>query len=273
MGRNLIVLGLSVLIICCKGQRSSVQCGLSSSGLDGLFGRSAVLIFGEIHGTEQFPSFVAEVACRGSADGSRILLALEIPEDEQPRIDAFVAGTATVDDLVSSDFWQRSFQDGRSSGAMKDLLVRVRSLRRQGSTIEITAFVTAETDDPEREYADNVSRAIARYKPSSTLVLVGNWHSPKTRASPESELPMAGHLVEHGHKVISLDGETTGGTAWVCTDECGVQSVRGAAVECSKPVHLRASEDGAYDGYFCVGPVTASFPAATSGSHRAVHDR
>jgi len=110
-------------------------------GLEPLLAPGAGVLFGEIHGTVESPAFVANAACLALRAGFPVTVALEIPREEQPRVDTFLASAGMVADraaLLDSSFWQDKYQDGRRSQAMLSLLDELRRLRRGGHPIRAT---------------------------------------------------------------------------------------------------------------------------------------
>jgi len=71
---------------------------------------------------------------------------------------------------------------------------------------------------------------------------------------------MASAGMANGGAIASLDAHWAEGSAWVCMggppDGCGPQFMLGRSGE--RGIHLERSPDGAYDGWFGVGAVTAS---------------
>lgn len=84
-----------------------------------------IVVVGERHGTKEIPGFVAALACTALVDGRAVTLALEMPSSETDRLESYLAsdgGATARSRLVTSPFWHRPLQDGRSSAAMVDLL-------------------------------------------------------------------------------------------------------------------------------------------------------
>ncbi len=99
------------------------------------------LLIGEIHGTQETPALLASMLRQGS--GRPWLLGLEIPRQEQERIEAFLrsdGGARARAALTGGAFWTRELQDGRSSEAMLQLIDAVRALRRSGRDIHVVCF-------------------------------------------------------------------------------------------------------------------------------------
>jgi hypothetical protein len=105
------------------------DCGPPDKGATELLKPGALVLLGEIHGTAEVPLFVGRLACQATAKGLRVRVGLEIPQEEQARIDAFLSATdadAAKQSLLQGPFWTRDMQDGRSSEAMLALLTRLR---------------------------------------------------------------------------------------------------------------------------------------------------
>src|SRR5688500_348536 len=66
------------------------NCGSEIANL-GALADVPMILLGELHGLEAVPAFAIHLACRLAATGKPVLLALEIPRQEQDRIDAFLA--------------------------------------------------------------------------------------------------------------------------------------------------------------------------------------
>lgn len=102
-------------------------------------------------------------------------------------------------------------------------------------------------------------------QPDALLVVyAGNIHTRKAAMArrPGYET-MAMRMLRSGVTAIALDAHYADGSAWVCTGvaatDCGPQFMAGRADE--RGIRLEPSRDGAYDGWFGVGPITASPPA------------
>lgn len=241
------------------------RCPRPIDGLDARIKPGAILWFGEVHGTEESPRFVADVACHAAA-ANRVQVGLEIPQDEQQRIDLYLLSGGGAGDraaLLEGAFWQQ--HDGRSSTAMVALLEQLRVLRRAGAAIDVIAFDGA-SEDRDAAMAEHVART---RDPGAVFVgLSGNIHSRRTKGTrwnPEL-VPTVAHLVARGLAVTTFDVSSNGGTFWACigtspTDPptCGTHESR--RQEPGTPWSLGAARDDSHDGVYRVGSVTAAAPA------------
>ena len=230
-----------------------------------------VVVVGEIHGTEEFPSAVADAADEITRSGA-LTVALEWPRDDQSLIDAFLASAGSASDrdtLLSSPFWTAT--DGRTSTAILGLIERLRTLRSQGRDVNVVLFdIGRDVRLPPEEIAKERDRLmaarlaeVAKGGQRPMLVLVGNLHAKKSGNEPPS---MVEHLLRSGVEVVSLNANHGGGTAWVCvTDGCGERALPGRKIADSGFVAVGGdSADGGYDGVLFEPTITAAPPAKRS---------
>lgn len=104
-------------------------------GWRALAGRAPrTIIFGEVHGTEQSPRIVGEVACALAARGGRVLVAVEPPVQEDAALQAAWRGPADGFArrlLATMPVW-RARPAGMASSAWFAMLVRLHA-RKQAS--------------------------------------------------------------------------------------------------------------------------------------------
>jgi hypothetical protein len=223
------------------------------------------LMLGDLHGTREIPAFVGQLVAAASAR-EPVVLALEIPQEQAPSIRAFLASDgspAMQRQLVTGPWWQDPCQDGRRSVAMVDLLETIRALRAAGRPIEVVAIDDGGSDR-EEAMARNVIAARHARPDAALIVFAGNLHTSKREVSLVPGFTwMAMRVASAGIPLVSLDPRYADGTHWGCrdavTEHCGVDFVIGGGPELG--IRLEPAPDGRFDGWFGVGPVTASPPA------------
>jgi len=239
------------------------------------FARSGrVVMIGEIHGTEQAPRFVGDLACTLAERGLPVTVALELPLELSDRLQRLAdARTGTT---PSAD-WQAVFggawQDGRRSTAIAELVDRIASMRRAGMNIELASY--APDSAPAQARDDGMARAIASLAATrrSIVVLSGNLHNRLrvgtaiSRDYRPAAVTLAG-LIEP-ERIVSIDMGYDAGTAWICTGptptDCGVHAVRAHNPLAWGDVRTFDSTDAnGYQGRFGVGAVTAARPAVAA---------
>jgi hypothetical protein len=255
------------------GQSKSCR---SVSGLSPLLKRGNVLLFGEIHGTQEIAAFIADAVCMAVKKRIPVTLGLEIPVDEQEAIDRFLDSggeTTAKARLTEEAFWK--IKDGRSSIAMLQLIDQVRILRAAGAKLRIVAYDQSGSFTAERDkvMAQNLATIAARKPRSLLIVLSGDNHTRLTRGNPwNKEFESMGYLLTKSFKsssLISFKRSHEGGEAWICIEESPNSTVSTCKPVRLKPetgalpawsVKLTSEPNAAYSGTFGVGRITASPP-------------
>lgn len=224
---------------------------------------ASLLLVGEVHGANEAPALIGDLACASAMSGNPVVVALEIPINEQASLDNFLESKGSGADqaaLLASRFWTRQPQDGRSSAAMLKLLHRLRTLRAEGARISVHAI-----DDgmPGSRGAGMATRIRAAHNTVPTVIaLLGNVHASRKKgrqSAPDHE--PAGYLLSdlNPHSVY-VRGPA--GTAWVCVPECGVNSIPDNRHVGNKRGYLPAvGVIPGYDGLYAPTSSTASLPA------------
>jgi hypothetical protein len=254
------------------------------------------VVFGEVHGTVQAPAFVGETACALAERGDHILVAIEQwgKENEALQRAWNLTHAEFAAALRALPFWQGR-SDGVASEAMFAMLIRLHAIRASGKRIDIVAF-DGPKDDAQRarfaglpgqgareaSQAENIRTAASSAQYDRILVLTGNAHARllPVHFGPTPYDAMAMHLAPR-EQITSLDMRGDEGTTWVCQMigrpvpgkpidssqiKCQPYPYSGKVSPGGKPrIAVGASEDKvaldpAYDGYFFVGPVSASPP-------------
>jgi hypothetical protein len=249
--------------------KEPVACGAPIPGAEGLTYPGSLAVLGEVHGTAQAPAFTARLACEAAQRGP-VTIGLEIPRDEQGRIDAYVAssGGDARAALLASDFWTRAYQDGRSSEAMLALLESLRALRTGGADVRVLAFdiaTGASGEDRDQAMAQAVLADRAAHPARSMVLLTGNLHARRHAGLPPlpEMVPMTSVLLAAVPDLVSFDMAAGPGTYWACfgdqASDCGQQSGRGHGIDGPVRIDREVARNG-YDGVFVVGPIEASRP-------------
>jgi hypothetical protein len=260
------------------------------------------VVFGEVHGTQESPALVASAACALSHEGRRVLVAVELGAESNPRLqqvwktprEGFAAR------LVADLPFFKERQDGVASSAMLQMLDGLHAMSVAGKPLDVVAFngfrdeaqarrlAKLPAQDPhEAAQAENIVSAADSRPYDNVLVLVGNLHARKLPVdhSGVSFDPMVMHLMQSGG-VVSLVQTYTSGTAWNCIVRPGADLKRGEPISAAK-VDCGAHEvgtsdrqprsqvglwskdergDPAYDGYYWFPVVHASPPAGAGAS-------
>lgn len=248
--------------------------------LDEVIHPGALLLLGEVHGTAEYPAFCASLVEHVIAQHSDLELrvGLEISRSAQSRLDDHLGGTLDRAELLADPHW--ALPDGRGSVAVLGVVDRLCALRRGGAPLDIVAIDVPRFDaasrrpgdlgaegffaiygDRDRAMADAVITTRLRAPRACTIVLVGNWHSRCGHRAPHA---MGHYLLGEVPGLVALHGVDAGGTAWVITDRAqGPQAVAGYRRPPAEPIWWsRRLRPNGHHGWFDVGPLTASPPAA-----------
>lgn len=267
------------------------------------------VIFGEIHGSVESPAFIGDVACGLLAQGKRILVGIEF----HATLDGQLQAAWQLPDVefrkqLSTIGWAGR-TDGVASHAMFDLLLRLHSLKDKGAAIDIVAFSgprdiaqqvrferLPRQGPHEAAQAENIANAAKKAAYDVVLVLVGDFHARRRMVGegPDQFEPMALRLAPSG-RLVSLQLRHAGGTSWNCQLKPGLQlrpgdPIPADAIACGAyPVAGNADLHHApflqlgpgpgdaasadFDGFFWVGPLTASPPQIPAVDMRAAPAR
>ena len=104
------------------------------------------ILVGELHGTNEMPAAFLDVVDRASSSGRSIVVAIEHKAVRQNQIDEIFASRTAEE--VGLRFDAFSTKDGRSSEAMKSLMIGIWSLIRDGRSIKVAGVDYWWGDDP-----------------------------------------------------------------------------------------------------------------------------
>lgn len=253
------------------------------------------VVFGEVHGTQEVPAAVGQYVCAAGSVKSPLLLAVEFPN-------VFNAQLQTA--WASSDNFKKILLgalpsayplgvDGAISEAVIEMLSYVRDLRKLGIDIDVVGFAGPKGSEQTEKFqalpmqeqfeafqAENIREGASKRAYGQVVVLVGNLHARKNVSVGPSYETMAMKLAPP-KQVISLDVRYSGGTAYNCqlprnqtpsagpidlsAMVCGPKSIGTRATATTIPQIKLEFSEGAFDGYFHVGTVSASTPPVRDG--------
>ncbi|MFP2958616.1 hypothetical protein ACLEPN_12395 [Myxococcus sp. 1LA] len=268
-----------------EAEAMAFECGLPILGLGKQVKPGAVLLLGEMHGTQEVPRFVAQAACQAAVAGMPVTVGLELPLESQTRVAAFLERGGTEDDwlkLMEAPFWRSPYPDGRSSEAVANMLEQLRQLRYRGLNVDIFVFDHPKTQGQGREdaMAATVRHQVESGPKRFHVILSGNIHTRTKKGLPwdKSFKPMGLLLKDELDSVVSLDMAYNSGSAWICAVDsqgvkdkldCGIRETKGRDNGDRFFVHTwDGTNDDGYHGVFYVGAVNAAAPAVHKGLGR-----
>ena len=203
--------------------------------------RQRMIVFGEVHGTNETPELVSAVTCKLAMGGTRVLLALEILDLLNGELADFAAGRTGVDEFLEGKlFWNRprASQDGRSSLAMLKLLQDIKEYRSRGLLIEPRGIVSVlgSARDNEAMMALNLRTLVTNRPYDYAVVLTGRRHAcRKAHRLSIKPRPMAAYLAPDRLYLVRVSFR--GGSTWHCPGRgpCGIYDL--PAVNDQRPLN------------------------------------
>lgn len=247
--------------------------------------RAPGIFVSDMHGTAEAPTFLRALVCNLVRSGRAVVVALEYPSAEQHFIEEFLHARTPSPQLalLSSPFWTRPTQDGRTSRAMLSFLEWIRQEIADGARVRVVAVDSrpptsnqpggaASFDARDRAMAQQLRHEVANAATDEMpVIFTGNVHARKTKglhalnAPPgmENAQPLGYQLRDL--RFLHMNIAYHGGSAWTCfsPSECGIRNV-GKSGPAVTSYSIVRSADPAYDLQYFVGSLTASPPAATA---------
>ena len=248
----------------------SFDCG---APLDFSWKAGEVVLFGELHGTQEIPAFVGRVACQALQRGIPVQIGMEIFKEEQVALDAFVSSSgdqAAQDLLLQGAFWRRSYQDGRSSQAHLGLIRWAQQAKQNKLPVRVYAFDQEQQEGQAARETTMAKEINAQYQKAPNalhLILVGNLHARTKAGAPwdPSLVWMGVHLAASLPSLTTLNALYSGGEAWVCmgatSADCKATPMKGSAPTEKILQLFETPDESGYNGTFFVGELRASPPA------------
>ena len=262
---------VGLLVGICTSVGYAAECA-PIGGIEGVLRPGLVLVLGELHGTNESPAFARDVACHGVAAGLQVIVGVEILTGERERIDTFLDSEGTPADrkaVLAGAQWQGGYQDGRTSYAMLELLEGLRRLHAETSKIRVVPFDTGNAGGGQardRGMGRTMAKAVEGAPEAVAIVLTGNMHSRHTRGRARNAdyEPMAWVMKQSigDRELLSLDVAHGGGSAWICTPECGITDLGGHRGDPRWTIDIDdETRTAGHHGLYHVGSITASPPA------------
>lgn len=222
---------------------------------------NGIIIFGELHGTNEIPQFFSDCAQEFISHNESIKIFLEYPSSEDNVVEKFMQGEINENDLIQEPHWART--DGRSSQAMLAVFRDLKSYSARG--LKIHGFDSNINEGKRTQVM--VDHFMAAYsKNSYNLILTGNIHAKLTQGLPwdANYIPFAMLLKKNVGNMISLDADYLAGTAWICSPKCGITKIGRRDDESKFNLNMPivfSDKIFSYDGYFYFRNISASPPA------------
>ena len=228
-----------------------------------------LILFGEMHGSVESPELIYQVACSLSKSQA-VVVGLEIPSEDQPLIDSYLASRGAKSDqesLTSSSFWQNG-TDGRSSVAMLKLIEDDRALGNEGVPVTLVAFDDQPSSGLDRDaaIAKGIRRIRAAHPEAKVVALMGNLHAMSEPMQLDGrELTPSGSLLEDLRPTSVLIAYPAG-TTWACMPICEVQTLEAVQVAEGPSGFRTGVAIRGYTHTYVLASITASPPAVHGGN-------
>lgn len=140
-----------------------------------------ILLFGEIHGTENVPALILSIIEFLVREHEDVVLLLEMPQDEKDLLSAILGESSEVwkEAFLRSHFWQKSYQYGQATEALLSLLLSLRSLKTRFSNISVHPISGYNNSSHETDYSTAIGRfETALFESFKTLLRVSKERNP-----------------------------------------------------------------------------------------------
>lgn len=256
-------------------------CPSISDALTPMVAAGHLILLGDPFGAHEPWEALERLSCGVAALGVPLTIALPLPRSEQASLNAFLTSAGTAVDrkaLVSTPFWQRPWQDGRSARANAFFIEHVRARRAAGAKLNLLAVEPNASGNLRQA---GIAAAILRYREQNPnrliVVMAGNVNISKRKGTEwDPELyPFGARLAAVlPEKTRAFDVSFEPGHHWTCHStgggamKCGTWSAqpgpsqRLGSLQLVRDFRLfeRTSPEG-FDGVYYVGALSASAPA------------
>ena len=233
-----------------------------------------VIVFGELHGVNEIPVFVADQVETLLDSGKAVHLGLEFDSDDTAALSAAMLlqdDNELHDALLTLPQW-RDGNDSRNGLAMAAMLQRLGRLsgKHPGQLTVFAYDISFNQRTTPNERDAHMADIIGQHRTLAedheyVLVLAGNAHAFAAPGAPwDKDFRSMVVQLEPHHPVISLRNAQSGGEAWLCTPECKITPIA-AMPERQTGIYLHPfntdwADSPVYHGIFFYGSATASKP-------------
>ncbi|ULU25290.1 hypothetical protein [Dyella terrae] len=259
-------------MLCCASMAFAQNLNISDATreLQESWNKHPLLVVGDMHGSREIPAIVASTL---ESSTGRVLVALELPHDEQELVNNYIDNKVDARKaLLASAFWARPLnrQDGRSSQGMLELLSTIQGMRRAGKHIDVVCIGGSEGSQAiDAAMYARLTQARGAGQFDRALVYVGNAHAAAFDA-PDDQASL-GTLLRSSNPLI-VDISSRCGSIWACGKEgtCGVMSMEHMTCAETGGVARKSGERLGADSLLVLPAFHASPPAITTV--QSIHD-
>lgn len=257
-----------------------VYCSVAKAGADDFSDflqkdNVEVVIVGDRHGTIEAPQYFYSLVTSLLPEYEHIHVLLELtPKALEIDYKPEFLESIDLEYFKNTRFWNRDFQDGRSSIAMAELIYKLKKLNADKVSIGalMEPYSTGKKKQEGRRFEKAANKTLSKLKNNElVMIFVGNLHASREPTN-QIDLTLPSNLsfttyLELSHKILTFEMLHNGGLAWQCFKgkvkavECGERSLEPVLNKSNLlGFHLYKEHENGYDGYYYVGKLHSSPP-------------
>ncbi len=266
----LAILAFVSMSVSCFSSDRTCETPVNIPSVVAAINKEKLIFLGELHGSNEMPAFLVSLACYYVQSGERVLIALEMPDDQNNALASFLKSPSddianiALSSLRMNKFWSRK-GDGRQSRAMLTAINNFRGISQKYSLDLIGVDLPIDDYNNEKiaitrdQYmAKNIESYMQTNRYDRIIFYAGNNHTRLTKRK-NIDSPVAYYMKKSKPFSIVLSFKI--GELWACTNKCGIHKFEynknNSAPE-NVFVHRDAND---FDGIVYFKLVTASQPA------------
>ncbi len=194
------------------------------------------ILIGELHGNNESPEFVQGMVNLWLSAGEKVLLGLEIQQDNQKEIDNFLLN-GNIEIINNMPFFNRTYKDGRSSIAMANLILSFYGKKNLKIVcMDIPSYSNSIDENRDSLMAINLNNALKQNQGHELITLSGDAHNKIDQSSFGSMaywLFNVPNAVLKSDEIIPVDIKYQSGNSWCCivNEDCGIHQIGSSAGE------------------------------------------